>query len=515
MIASRRCPSAIRLAARTAVSPPSGPRCRSVSGMRVTVAWSAGNSSLTPAPLRRCRTRSPRYTPTPGRPGNRVDQAAPAARVVARGRPPAVRSGARTPVPYPRPRRDVIPMPPIAYLTDHYPAVSHTFIQREALALRRRGVDVRTFSIHRVGTEHLLSGDDRAAFATTESLLPVGAAALIAAHAAALARHPRAYLAALRDALRLPAESPRGRLWQLFYFAEAVLLWRACRRAGIRHVHAHFTTPAADVTHQFARFARRAWRGKATWSFSAHGVDIDVADQSMLAEKVRDADLVVCVSDFGRSRLMALVDEQHWGKLHVVRCGVDLRAFPPAPRSSGATFSILCVGRLVAIKAHGVLLEAVAALVAAGVDAHLTLVGDGPRREALEALVRDRRLADRVRFAGRVGQDEIGAFYRAADIFCLPSFAEGVPVVLMEAMASGLPVVSTRVNGIPELVEDGVSGLLVAPGRSDLLAEALRTLADDAAYRAELGDAGRARVAASFEVDACAEQLAGRFAAFS
>jgi colanic acid/amylovoran biosynthesis glycosyltransferase len=405
-------------------------------------------------------------------------------------------------------------MPPIGYLTDHYPAVSHTFIQREVLALRRRGIDVRTFSIHRVGAEHVLSREDHAAFTTTTALLPVGRGALVWAHVGALARHPRAYLGALRDALRTPAESPRGRLWQVFYFAEAVLLWRACRRAGIRHVHAHFTSPAADVAHHCARFARRARRGQASWSFSAHGVDIDDADQAALAEKVRDADLVVCVSDAGRSRLMALVDEPEWSKLQVVHCGVDLEAFPPVGREASAGFSILSVGRLVAVKGYGVLVEAVASLVAADLDARLTLVGDGPQRGALEAFVSQRGLSDRVRFAGRVGQDEIGAYYRAADVFCLPSFAEGVPVVLMEAMASGLPVVSTRVNGIPELVEDGVSGLLVAPGRSDLLAAALRELAEDPAHRAELGQAGRARVAEAFEVDACAAQLAGLFAAF-
>lgn len=405
-------------------------------------------------------------------------------------------------------------MLPVGYLTDRYPAVSHTFVQREVLALRRRGLDVRTFSIHRAGADHVLSRDDRAALATTTALRPVSRGAVAAAHARALGRHPRAYLESLRDALRMPAASPRGRLWQVFYFAEAILLWRACRRAGVRHVHAHFASPAADVAHHFSRFARRVARGEASWSFTAHGVDIDDADQVALAEKVRDADLVVCVSDFGRSRLMALVDESCWDKIRVVHCGVDLTAFPPAAHDPRATFSILSVGRLVAVKAHGVLLAAVGALRAEGVDARLTLVGDGPRRAALEALVRERGLAEHVHFAGRIGQDEIGAYYRDADVFCLPSFAEGVPVVLMEAMASALPVVSTRVNGIPELVEDGVSGLLVAPGRSDLLATALRRVAEDPARRAELGEAGRARVAERFEVEACAAELAGLFAAF-
>jgi colanic acid/amylovoran biosynthesis glycosyltransferase len=166
------------------------------------------------------------------------------------------------------------------------------------------------------------------------------------------------------------------------------------------------------------------------------------------------------------------------------------------------------------VKGQGVLIEAIATLARDGADVTLTLVGDGPRRPALERLAHRHGVADRVRFTGRVGQDDIGAHYAAADVFCLSSFAEGVPVVLMEAMASGIPVVATRINGIPELIEDGESGILVTPGRADLLAAALRDMLGDDSRRATLAAAGRRRVAADFEVNACARELRalmGRF----
>jgi colanic acid/amylovoran biosynthesis glycosyltransferase len=399
-------------------------------------------------------------------------------------------------------------MPPVGYVTDQYPATSHTFVQREVLALRARGIDVRTFSIHRAGAEHLLSRVDRQEFATTYALLPPRLGHLVAAHLSALLGHPRAYLATVGDALRLPGRSPRVRLWQLFYLGEAILLWWGCRRLGVRHVHAHFTSPGADVAHYYARFARRAHADGAGWSFSAHGVDISNTDDLTLAAKVRDADFVVCVSDYGRSQLMALVDEGHWQKIHVVRCGVDLNAFRNNGTVSGNdAAAVLAVGRLVSVKGHGVLLEAIARLTESGRSVSATFVGDGPRRAALEQLARKLGIADRVTFAGGVGQDDIGRYYEDADVFCLPSFSEGLPVVLLEAMAAGLPVVASRIAGIPELIEHGRSGLLVPPGRADLLADALGTLLVDPGRRADLAAEARRRVGSEFDVDASAEQL--------
>jgi colanic acid/amylovoran biosynthesis glycosyltransferase len=221
-----------------------------------------------------------------------------------------------------------------------------------------------------------------------------------------------------------------------------------------------------------------------------------------LADKVSDARFVACISDFTRSQMMLLVDSRHWGKLPLVRCGVDTERFRPPARERDGRARILYVGRLVHEKGVGVLLEALA-----GLDAELVLVGDGPRRAELEQRARSLGVHDRVRFAGAVGQDEIRAYYEDADLFCLPSFAEGLPVVLMEAMASGLPVVTTSIAGVPELVEDGVSGLLVRPARPDALREALARVVDDPALRRSFGEAGRRAVEAEFRSDAAARAL--------
>jgi colanic acid/amylovoran biosynthesis glycosyltransferase len=397
----------------------------------------------------------------------------------------------------------------LAYICDQYPAISHSFVLREIEALRRLGAEIATVSIRRSDPAHLMAAADRREFESTHALLPVGAARLLAVHFGALARQPRRYVATLLWALRIGRGSARGRLWQLFYFAEAVLAWDRLRREGIGHVHAHFTSPSADVAMLAARLGH-GW----SYSFSAHGTDIQTADQGLLAEKVRNARFVVCVSDFGRSQLMTLVDDEHWPKIHVVRCGIDLARFDgdgPASGSAGE-LQILNVGRLHPVKGHPVLLEALALLLDAGVEARLTIVGDGDRREALERRATELGVTDRVTFAGNVGQDDLHAFYARADVFCLPSFGEGIPVVLMEAMAMRVAVVSSRIMGIPELVEDEAGGLLVTPGRPDLLAAALRRLADSPELRERLARQGHDKVAADHDGSRAAEQLQELFA---
>jgi glycosyltransferase involved in cell wall biosynthesis len=208
--------------------------------------------------------------------------------------------------------------------------------------------------------------------------------------------------------------------------------------------------------------------------------------------------------------LMSIVDQVHWTKLHVVHCGVDVREFRPAGGSAHdrGPVKILAVGRLLPLKGHAVLLEAAARLVSDGAPVQITIVGDGHERARLEQLAARLGVDRDVRFAGAVGRDVLPDYYAQADIFCLPSFAEGVPVVLMEAMAAGLPVVATRVAGIPELIRDEQSGLLVSPGRPDLLFAALRRLVESASLRRRIGTAGRARVETEFEVRSCARQLA-------
>jgi glycosyltransferase involved in cell wall biosynthesis len=224
---------------------------------------------------------------------------------------------------------------------------------------------------------------------------------------------------------------------------------------------------------------------------------------------VERARFVVCISNYARSQLMGMVDIEQWDKLRIVHCGVDPTLFSPPDRSArDGVHELLVVGRLVAVKGQVLLIEALAELAERGIEARLTVVGDGPQLPELRTLAERRGVAARVEFAGAVGQDAVRLYYDRADVFALPSFAEGVPVVLMEAMGMELPVVASRINGIPELVEDGVSGALTAPGRLDELVAALEGLLTVSAQRrAEMGRAGRQKVVAEFALDRTTEQL--------
>jgi glycosyltransferase involved in cell wall biosynthesis len=400
----------------------------------------------------------------------------------------------------------------LAYMVTGYPYPSHTFIQNEVRALRGLGVEVTTF-VHRAATPaEILSPADREAFATTRPLRPFSVGRYLRAHGNALLTNAAGYGRGLRTALRLRGEGPRAVIWQLFYFGQGVVLWHYCKRAGLRHIHAHFANVGADVALLAAAVGGPGWR----WSFTMHG-PTELYDVSWfrLGAKVESAAFVVCISDFARSQLMGLVDARHWDKLTVVRCGVDTTALAARPsdgsRAEGP-ISVLCVGRLVPVKGQLVLLEAVAELVRGGHDVRVGLVGAGPMHDELAAAARRLGIEERVELTGPLGHPEVLERMRAADVFCLPSFAEGVPVVLMEAMALGVPVVTTRVMGIPELVEDGVSGLLVAPGSRSELVAALRRLIDDGQLRAALGEAARRRVEAEHDLDRSAAQLRALFA---
>jgi glycosyltransferase involved in cell wall biosynthesis len=288
------------------------------------------------------------------------------------------------------------------------------------------------------------------------------------------------------------------------------------RKSDLRHVHVHINGTAPFVALLATTFGNlvepeRRW----TWSLTVHGPSefYDVYGEQ-LAEKVRDASLVVCISDFARSQLMALVEEEHWGKLQIVHCGVDLESFPAVERSQNGRqdLRLLSVGRLVQVKGQAVLLEAVADLAQRDVPVSLTVIGNGPKRAALEELAGRLGIADRVTFAGAIGQDEILRYFEQADVFAMSSFAEGVPVVLMEAMATQLPVVSSQVMGIGELVLHERNGLLVRPARPDQLAAALERLVREPELRVELGRNGRRTVGEEFDVHRSAEQLRGLFA---
>jgi glycosyltransferase involved in cell wall biosynthesis len=400
--------------------------------------------------------------------------------------------------------------PACAYLVSRYPSVTHTFVTGEVRRLRAAGVRVETASIRRVPAGEALSEADRKELEETWVVVPPPPVRLLTGHLRAL-RHPGAYFRTLWQALRMAHAGGRARLWQLFYFGEAMLLWSWMRGHGLNHVHVHHANVSADVALLASAYARRAGATpRWTWSLTMHGpTEFFDVEAHKLAAKVADASAVICISDFAHSQVAALADPAALGKLHTIRCGIDLAAFA-SKRADGEereSAEVLCVAAMSRRKGHAVLLEAFASVLREVPPARLTLAGDGAERAFLEARARELGITDSVRFLGAVAHDRMGALYDEADVFCLPSFAEGVPVVLMEAMAMRVPVVATEIMGVPELVEHGTSGLLVPPARPDALAQALIQLLGDGALRRRMGEEGRRRVASDYDASASTEKL--------
>ncbi|MDF9391631.1 MULTISPECIES: glycosyltransferase family 4 protein [Methylococcus] len=396
----------------------------------------------------------------------------------------------------------------LAYLVSQYPAISHTFILREVLGLRARGFAISVASVNPPDRlPEKLTAEERREAKATWYLKPQGAAGALKALGRTLLRRPTALVRGLWFALRLGGTDGKKLGYQLAYWAEAIMIGDWMHRDGLSHLHVHFATPASMV----GLIASKIF--PIGFSFTVHGPDeFYDAPGYRLADKIAGADFVVCISHYARSQLMKLSPVTHWNKFEVCRLGVDPARFAPREaKVAGAVFELLCVGRLVPAKGQHILLEALARLFARGRRVHLTLVGQGPDRPSLETHARRLELGDAVDFTGAVNQDEITGYYSAADAFVLPSFAEGLPVVLMEAMALGVPCITTHITGVPELIRDGIEGLLVAPSDVEGLATAIERLMDDPALGMRLTEAGRTKVLAEYDLNASIARLAAAF----
>jgi len=401
----------------------------------------------------------------------------------------------------------------IAYLVSRYPTLSMIFVLREVRALRALGFRIETASINppdRPAAE--LTAAERDEAARTYCVKGHGVTGAAAAHLRTLFGNPAGYFRGLAMAFSLAGLDAARLALNFAYFTEALMVGGWMRRNGQSHLHVHLGSQAASV----GLFTQRVFG--VGYSLTVHGPDeFFDAEGQYLAQKIAAADFIVCISDFTRSQLMRLSPPSLWGKFEVVRLGVDPANFAPASRpadqNADASFEILCVGRLTPAKGQHVLIEAVGRLVRDGREVRLRLIGNGPD----EASLRDSaaRLAPPgvVVFEGAVNQDRIRSFYATADCFCLASFAEGLPVVLMEAMAMGLPCVSTFIAGIPELIRNGEDGLLVPASDIGALAEALARLIDEPELRQRLAASGRQRVLQQYDLARNVEALAAVFAA--
>ncbi len=398
--------------------------------------------------------------------------------------------------------------PKIAYVTGQYPLVSLTFIQREIAALRDLGLDVITCSMRETPPEQHPGPAEREAAATTFYVLKrLKRPTTFFAAQQSLFKRPGRYFATLALAWRTRSPGWKAALYQLIYFFEATVLARHLEAEGVGHIHAHFTTgatTAAMLTSELTGIP---------YSFTLHGpADFLEPYRWKIGEKAARARFVATISHYARSQLMFFTPAEHWDRLHIIHCGVTpdrYAASPPEPESDTDETRLIFVGRVAPVKGLRLLVDAMLQLSEELTDLTLTIVGDGPDRALIEEAAKP--LGDRVRFTGYLSQDAVAEELRAADAAVLPSFAEGVPVFLMEAMASGKPVIATQVAGVGELVIAGETGLLVPPGDTASLIDAIRRIATDPARRTAMGKAGRLRVADAFDIRIEAARLATLF----
>ena len=393
----------------------------------------------------------------------------------------------------------------IAYLTGTYPRATDTFIQREVTELRSQGLKIDTFSVRRPGTEHSVGTEQALEQQQTTYLLPFRLNQLLAAHIGLFLTSPFRYWRGIKLAWATGQPGLKGFLYQAAYFLEAGLLAQQVRKRQISHLHNHIANSSCTVAMLAAEL------GGFTFSFTIHGPHIFFEPQRWrLDKKVERAAFVVCISHFCRSQTMAFSSLEHWDKLHIVHCGIDLDLFEPVVKREPGK-NLLYVGRLAVEKGLPILLECLSGLVDDHPEVRLTVVGGGADRQRLEEMTKSLGLEKLVDFVGYQSQVSVREYLQDTDVFVLPSFAEGVPVVLMEAMAMGVPVVATRIAGISELVEHGHSGQLVAPGDSTALKQAVDQLLSDPERRQKFAQAGIRIVEAQFSLKQEVSKLAQLF----
>ena len=396
----------------------------------------------------------------------------------------------------------------VAYLINQYPKVSHTFVRREIQAIEELEIAVVRFAVRGWDAEPVDAQDlderDR-----TRYLLQGGAGALLAAVCRLALIAPTRMLRALGMAVRLGRRAERPLWIHLIYLAEACRLTLWLKEAEVRHVHAHFGTNATEVA------LLACCLDDFTYSFTVHGPEeFDKPVQAHLPEKIRQAAFVVAISSFGRSQLYRWTDSAHWSKISVIHCGLERAFYENQPVAVEPSRRFVCVGRLCEQKGQLLLLEAARCLQEKNVVFELVLAGDGEMRHELEARIAQHALHDRVRITGWISSEQVRNELIAARAMVLPSFAEGLPVVIMEAMALQRPVLSTYVAGIPELVVPQETGWLFPAGAIDELAQAMEDcLARQPELLRAMGVAARARVIDRHAIETEAAKLAALFRA--
>lgn len=397
--------------------------------------------------------------------------------------------------------------PKVAYVMSRFPRLSETFVLFEMIALESAGARVELFPLirERASVVH----PEARPFVDRMHYEVAASPRVVMSNLWWLRTDPRRYLRTLVSVLRGTRRSMNFFFGALAAFPKIAHYARRMQAVGVDHVHCHFASHPALAGYAIHRLI------DIPYSFTAHGSDLHV-DQTMLGEKVREAAFVVAISEYNRRLIVdAAGPDASTDHVHVIHCGVDTGVFAPRPTAGRDVdvLKLLSIGTLHEVKGQTYLLQACAELRRRGVDVRCVIVGDGTDRRMLESLRHELDLDTAVTMVGRRTREEIAEHVADADVLVAPSVPtdrgkrEGIPVVLMEAMSAGLPVVSSRISGIPELVDDEVSGLLTEPFDSQQLADALERLARDPELRVRLGVAARQTVLDRFDVAVNAREL--------
>lgn len=381
----------------------------------------------------------------------------------------------------------------LLYLVGQFPAINHSYLLAEVRQLRSLGIEVSVVSISPPDRpSEQLNPDEREEAGRTYYVKSEPAAKIALLNLSELLRHPLRYLRGLIFALGL-ARGPVQAAYHLAYFAEAILVGRWMRRCRISHLYATFSATVALIT---------ARTFPVTMSFSVHGFgELHDPIGTHLAARVKGALFVRPISRYGRSQLMLACNRSEWRKLIYIPLGIDATDFPPRPpRELSSPAHVLCVGRLAPEKGQALLLEGVASLSGEGCPVRLLVVGDGPDRAFLERRASELGIAGDVEFAGWVDHNAMSRVYAETDLFVLPSLYEGIPIVLMEAMAMQIPCVAPRITGIPELIEHAVDGMLFTVADVEDLTKKVRDLLESPELMAQIGAQGRARVIRDYDI---------------
>ncbi|HYN54064.1 MAG TPA: glycosyltransferase [Methylotenera sp.] len=396
----------------------------------------------------------------------------------------------------------------ITYFINQYPKVSHSFIRREILALERLGMKVQRIALRGL-KDVLVDPDDLSERTNTQYVLDNGMLRMLLSIFKILVSNPLKFFLALKLALKMGWHAERPLPYHLVYFAEACQIAIWMKSFGAKHVHAHFGSNSAEVV-----MLAHALGGP-PYSFTVHGPEeFDKPQALKLAEKIRNAAFVVAISSYGRSQLFRWLAHEHWRKVKIVHCGLEQSFYDVSSSSSKLPqiARLICVGRLCEQKGQLLLLEACRNLKEKGLEFELLLAGDGEMRPEVERMIRAYDLSDNVKITGWISSKQVREEILGSHAMVLPSFAEGLPVVIMEAMALRRPVISTFVAGIPELVINGQNGWLVPAGSVAELSMAIEQLLKTSAEQLmEMGEAAYARVRQRHDIDTEAEKLSALF----